>query len=325
MNFKKSLCCAALLAATSVKAELVPVVLDLEGPFTVHGQQVKQVWTEGLQLCSIHVDGNETPAGVGTKQIAMNIETGERTFEARCYGPAQQVGEDSRRNTLFGSYDFDAGTVAKSQTIYLDRTNAVNLVLTLAEAPSVTMFINSAEILESTDYTLILRDGTKLPVSLGANKEVTNNWHYDNPPVGIEKDGFYLGKLVYERYYFSLMPTIQVTLEANDPEVNMNLAFRQTTALFDESKGLLIDEFPTGVQTFKVYSVNPASYQVLLQNMDGSLLNVSGTIYTTDANFGFVSGDTVYLQDDVTISIDWSQIDTQGKTFRIILKEVGEF
>lgn len=316
----------ALLAATSfVNADtLVPVVIDLEGPYTVHGQQVKQVWTEGLQTCSIHVDGNETPAGTGSEQIALNVELGERTFEARCYGPAQQIGEQKLRQTLFGSYDFDANSVAKSQTIYLDRVNTVNLTLVMVESPSVTMFVNSAEIVESTDYTLVLRDGNEIPVSLGASKEVTYNWHYDNPPVAMKKDDFYLGSLVYERYNFSLMRQIQVTLEATDPEVNMNLEFRQTTALFDDTKGLLIDDYPTGIQTFKVYSVNPADYKVLIQNEDGSLVNVSGTIYSTDANFGFASGDTTYLQDDITISIDWSQIDTQGKVFRIILQEVED-
>lgn len=321
---QKTLSCAAFLLASFANAQEVPVVLDLEGPFTIHGQQVKQVWKEGLKLCSIHVDGNQKPIATGIDKIPMNVEVGDRTFEAKCYGPSQQDGELSTRQTLFGSYDFVANTKQKSQTIYLDRVNTVSLTLVMVQNPTVEMFINSAEIVESTDYTLILRDGSKLPVSLGANKEVMYNWYYDNPPVAMEKDGIYLGDLVYQRYFFSLMPTIQVTLEATQPDVNMNLEFRQTTALFDENRGLLIDEFPTGVQTFNVDSVNSADYQVLIQNKDGSLLDISGTIYTSDTNFGFVSGDKLYLSDNITISIDWSQIDTQGKVFRIILKKFEE-
>ncbi len=323
---QKTLSCAAFLLASFVHAQEASVVVDLEGPFTVHGQQVKGVWKDNLKTCGVFVDGKEKPLGVGLNEIPMNVEVGERTFIARCYGPAivGSEGNLSDRQKLFESYDFVAKTKATAQTIYLDRINYVTLTLVMVKNPTVEMFVNSAEIVESSDYTLILRDKSKLQVALGERKQIQLNWHYDNPPIGMEKDGIYLGKLVYERYFFSLMPTIQVTLEATQPDVNMNLEFRQTTALFDENKGLLIDEFPTEVQTFKVDSVNPADYQVLIQNKDGSLLDISGTIYTQDTNFGFVSGDKLYLSDNITISIDWSQIDTQGKVFRIILKKFEE-
>ena len=319
---QKTLSCAAFLLASFVHAQETSVIVDLEGPFTIHGQQVKGVWKDNLKTCGVFVDGSEKPLGVGLKQIPMNVEVGERTFIARCYGPAI-VGSDgslSDRQKLFESYDFVANTKATTQEIKLDRINYVTLTMVMVKNPTVEMFVNSAEIVESSDYTLILRDKSTLPVTLGERKQIQLNWYYDNPPIGIKKDDIYLGSLVYERYFFSLMPTIQVTLEATQPDVNMNLEFRQTTALFDENKGLLIDEFPTGVQTFKVYSVSPADYQVLIQDKEGKLLDVSGTIYTSDTNFGFVSGDIVSLSNDITISIDWSQIDTQGKIFRIILK-----
>jgi len=322
---KLSIACAFALFAQNVYSNEVTVALDLQGPVTVYGQQVKQVHLESLDACTIYVD--DVAAGIvnfSVGETEISVAPGVRNFKAKCFGAPQTVARlaEPVRQTLFGTYDFEAKSYQKTQEIFLDQSNNVTLTLVLVDNPMVTMDIKSDYIYANTDYQLIMRDGSKKAYTTGEYKDVTDNFDYEQPPVAIERDGAYLGEFVYQTFNFSKNRYIEVDLVLGEPEITTEFEISKSDALYGD--GLVIDDEPNYVQTFPVYRVEQGLYEVNIRDLaTGELEPVTGTIYLDNFNYGFVSGDQGELYRDVTISIDWTQVDTSGRRFSIALKKVN--
>ena len=325
MKVKTLSAVCALLFAQSAYSQDVQVALDLPGPETVYGQQVKQVHLDSLDACAIYVD--DQVAGTlsfSAGQVTLSVTPGVRNFKAKCFGAPQTVERlvEPVRQTLFGTYDFEAKSYQKTQEIFLDQNNLVTLTLVLVDNPMVTMDIKADEIYTNTDYQVIMRDGTKKTYTTGEYKDITDNFDYEYPPVAIERDGAYLGEFVYQQYHFSKNRYIEVGMVLSEPEITTEFEISQTQALYGD--GLIIDDEPDYKQTFNIYSVEQGFYEILIKDLaTGELEPVTGTIYLDDNfNYGYVSGDRGELYRNVTISIDWTQIDTSGRKFSIALKKV---
>jgi len=84
-------------------------------------------------------------------------------------------------------------------------------------------------------------------------------------------------------------------------------------------------ENPSSNEKFYIENVESDSYRVLILDSENNYINAIGKIYTWDANFGFVSADTVYLDGDIIdITVNWLQLEDRNKKFVIYIEPVGE-
>ncbi len=84
-------------------------------------------------------------------------------------------------------------------------------------------------------------------------------------------------------------------------------------------------ENPSTNEKFYIENVEPTTYKVVILDSEDNYINVIGEIYTLEGNFGFVSGDKLYLVGDVIdITVNWLQLEDRNKKFIIYILPFGE-
>ncbi|MGB2110622.1 MAG: hypothetical protein ACPHY8_01490, partial [Patescibacteria group bacterium] len=78
-------------------------------------------------------------------------------------------------------------------------------------------------------------------------------------------------------------------------------------------------EYLSTNEVFYIENIEPSSYKVVILDSENNLIKVTGKIYTYDYNFGFNSGDIVYLYSDNQFDINWSQLTNINKKFIILI------
>lgn len=264
---------SVIISGYAFAEETVTITLDL--PKTTYGYGVLDMERQKYDTCAIYADGqikdnNKTAA-------SFKLPAGSHSFKAVCFSP---VDGDGNRQTYFGSE-------VKTQTILNGQENNVFLPLMVVNPKKVTTKITSPYVSPGT-WILKFLNGDSKTVILDDNNKFTSYFHDENPPIEIySSKSIKVGDLVYPKYTYNLMPTIDIGVAESSAPTNISVVLDDGGYIY--TVGLIINDrlSDESVVNFTVPNVPQGNYEVRITNEKGEIVFPYGEIVDS-TNFKYI-------------------------------------